>query len=469
MSSPWEVFGCEEVDAAPAPQEEPADVCGSAHPFFASRLLGESSLDEAVAALESSARALAADCAASLRAACHDQAAALLLSTVPEVDHQVELFTMSTAMSASAFCAHALAVLETSGWQLPAWGTAHALCRCRLAAHALAASSPAQSLRHADEALLAASRASEDGSVGPQQLRRALGAVLHAASAALPPLAPFSCVFPVLEDIRSPHSLPGAPAAAPVPRASYDATSLRTFLQRHVVPGQPLLLENCAAKWPALSRWRDLGQLCSRYGHRTLPVELSGGAQCAVHAAAPTAMQHMMLLELVQRHLAPNIASGGASCDATLTAYVSQHGLLTQLSGLSDDILVPRLASYTPLRACNAWLGSAGTVTHLHTDEAHNILVQVCGTKLVRLYLPSEGLAHALRATPHPRAAPDALLNQFSDVHAEAPDARARAALQAFPPPLEVLLSPGDALFIPKGCWHYVRSLTPALSVNFWW
>jgi lysine-specific demethylase 8 len=28
------------------------------------------------------------------------------------------------------------------------------------------------------------------------------------------------------------------------------------------------------------------------------------------------------------------------------------------------------------LAACNAWVGTAGTVTHLHTDQADNLLCQ---------------------------------------------------------------------------------------------
>ena len=34
---------------------------------------------------------------------------------------------------------------------------------------------------------------------------------------------------------------------------------------------------------------------------------------------------------------------------------------------------------------------------------------------------------------------------------------------------VETVLKPGDALFMPKGMWHYVRALTPSVSVNFWW
>lgn len=32
----------------------------------------------------------------------------------------------------------------------------------------------------------------------------------------------------------------------------------------------------------------------------------------------------------------------------------------------------------------------------------------------------------------------------------------------------EVVLEAGDAIFIPAGMWHYVRSLTTSISVNYW-
>jgi ribosomal protein L16 Arg81 hydroxylase len=33
----------------------------------------------------------------------------------------------------------------------------------------------------------------------------------------------------------------------------------------------------------------------------------------------------------------------------------------------------------------------------------------------------------------------------------------------------EVMLLPGDLLYIPARTWHYVRSLSTSISVNYWY
>lgn len=33
----------------------------------------------------------------------------------------------------------------------------------------------------------------------------------------------------------------------------------------------------------------------------------------------------------------------------------------------------------------------------------------------------------------------------------------------------EGVLKPGQMLFIPPRCWHYIRSLSLSFSVSFWW
>ncbi|GBN24144.1 Lysine-specific demethylase 8 [Araneus ventricosus] len=140
--------------------------------------------------------------------------------------------------------------------------------------------------------------------------------------------------------------------------------------------------------------------------------------------------------------------------------YLAQHNLFNQIPELFEDIEVPSYITNKDDVDVSVWFGPGGTVSPLHFDPKYNLLAQVIGEKYIRLY--SEDQTENL----YPRH--NTWLSNTSQVDAENPD------LDSFPLFAEAtyeecVLKPGQLLFIPPRCWHYVRSLSTSFSVSFWW
>ena len=101
-----------------------------------------------------------------------------------------------------------------------------------------------------------------------------------------------------------------------------------------------------------------------------------------------------------------------------------------------------------------AWFGPKGTVTPLHYDEHSILLAQIYGRKHFKFIPPFEFPNLYVR-------------NKFySAVDPEHIDA------QRYPdflrvPVADIILEPGDLLFIPVGWWHWAKSLDISISATF--
>ena len=274
--------------------------------------------------------------------------------------------------------------------------------------------------------------------------------------------------------LSSADALPAAPPSpplrspGPVAREAAKGLSVERFKAEFEGKATPVVVIGAMDDWPALRRWSPLQQLKERCGKRMVPVEF-----CASSDATSTYLSKSWERRVVafEEYLENHVLNPAP--DASERGYLAQHPLFDQIRTLQSDVRTPSYCGGIGNNgssnagegdegddpANNAWLGPRGTISPLHFDPRHNFLCQVVGRKRVTLFSISE--------TPRLYRRGDWLSNN-SAVCLDAPDL-ARFPKLADAVSTQVVLEPGEMLFIPRHCWHHVASLDPSFSVNFFY
>lgn len=155
--------------------------------------------------------------------------------------------------------------------------------------------------------------------------------------------------------------------------------------------------------------------------------------------------------------------------------YIAQAQISDLPRQLQEDLPTPtlvRAAGRGDIYDANIWIGLPPTYTPLHRDPNPNLFVQLASSKRVRLYEPSIG-AGIFRDVQR-SIGQSSQTNLRGEEMMEGPERKAldeaiwgsSAAAAGF----EAVVNPGDALFIPKGWWHTIKSIGTDVtaSVNWW-
>lgn len=158
--------------------------------------------------------------------------------------------------------------------------------------------------------------------------------------------------------------------------------------------------------------------------------------------------------------------------------YIAQSSLSDLPEPLKEDLPTPQLvrqAGKGDIYNSSIWLGTEPTYTPLHRDPNPNLFCQLCNQKVVRLLPPELGdrvffevqvqirqqASSRIRTTEMMEGAERAVLHETIWANEKIEEKLHEAELGV-----------GDALFIPKGWWHSVKSVGSQGhlngSVNWW-
>ncbi len=221
------------------------------------------------------------------------------------------------------------------------------------------------------------------------------------------------------------------------------------FRDRYYAANRPVIIQGLMKDWRAMSAWTP-DYLKRVAGDETVEVMTGRDADPRFEMNGARHRTQLRFADYVYR-----VDSGKDTNDYCM---VAQNGFLQRPKArpLLDDFTV--FADYLHPTAegsqCFLWFGPAGTVMPLHYEKRNILFAQVVGRKRYRV-IPASQWQFVYNST-----------GVFSDVDCERPDLRRHPKFRDASV-IDVVLYPGEVLFMPVGWWHHVRALDVSMTVSF--
>lgn len=238
---------------------------------------------------------------------------------------------------------------------------------------------------------------------------------------------------------------------AKVPRVS--DLSKDAFFQEYYARNLPVIVAGAVADWPAVARWTP-DYLKTHIGDQIVQVQANRDKNPDYEIYKDRHLRQMTFADFIDQISGSN----GANNNLYMTAYNASHNDRALSAVRGDMGTIERyLDPASDGRYGMMWIGPAGTITPMHHDLTNNLLVQVAGRKIIKLIPAAQ--VDVMYNHLHVFSAVSDIENPAFDINRFPDFARARV--------LDVTLVPGDALFIPIGWWHQVRSLDFSVTLTF--
>lgn len=253
----------------------------------------------------------------------------------------------------------------------------------------------------------------------------------------------------------------------PIQRVDISFITPETFVEQYQRTGTPIVIKGLLKECD----W-NLDYLCEKLGTQEFLLRCYGNERYKqdkrqwTNTGSGVETQSMLFTEyadMLRNHQAHENDVYLAKCSIknTLLANTRSLGNIGEQLGLNK-----------PESDLNIWVGPGGHVECLHYDHVDGTLMQLHGSKKVVLFPPSQ----TNNLYPFPFYIHlyygFKLRCWFSQVYPERPDFKAFPKLkQALQYKCELILNPGEILYIPAGWWHEVTALGDEMvcSVNRFW